>query len=262
MAPATATALDERTLPVALPRRRASARPHLVAVAPPQAPPASVWWARVADRGPASREHSLVAVNSERFADGTPVDMSALESRGRRPAGWLVDLRYRATDGTVLAIETSEALAGLCPPMWFAELHHATSDIPASSLLAFTGDAFRPGTVVTPREVAAAGVRMTDRVAEIRWYTRSGVVDSVSVTPAVRRRGVASVLVTAAEALRVLRGWAPLRSDGRLTDAGAAWLDAAPPAWRSRLAERVEVLPDEDLPAGPTGVARLLKDYA
>ncbi|MGY1740373.1 MULTISPECIES: hypothetical protein [unclassified Blastococcus] len=256
----TAVAHAEDALHLALPAR--PARPHLVAVETPAAPPASVWWARVAEHGPASREHSLVAVNSERFADGTPVDLTALESRGRRPAGWLVDVRYRTTDGAVVRIDASETLAELCPPLWFVELHHATSNIPASSLLAFTGGAFRPGVVVTPREVAAAGVRMADRIGEVRWYNRSGIVDAVSVEPALRRRGVGTVLVTAAEALRVLRGWAPLRSDGRLTDAGAAWLDAAPPAWRPRLADRVEVLPDEDTDDAPTGVARLLKDYA
>jgi hypothetical protein len=59
--------------------------------------------------------------------------------------------------------------------------------------------------------------------------------------------------------VRVLRGWAPLRSDGRLTDAGAGWLAAAPASWRSRLADRVEALPDDDADDGPTGVARLLR---
>ena len=48
---------------------------------------------------------------------------------------------------------------------------------------------------------------------------------------------------------------------GRLTDAGAAWLSAAPPSWRPRLADRVAALPEEDDDA-PTGVARLLKDFA
>lgn len=259
MTTAVAHAEDAQHLP--LPSRPAG-RPHLVAVpAPPGT--AAVWWARMADDGPASREHSLVAVNSERFADGTPVDMTAIECRGRRPSGWLVDVRYRAADGTVLRIGTAESLSELCPPLWFAEVHHATSSIPATSLMAFTGPAFRPGVVVTPREVAAAGVRMADRIGEVRWYTRSGIVDTVTVDAGLRRRGIGSVLVTAAEALRVLRGWAPLRSDGRLTDAGAAWLDAAPPAWRPRLADRVEVLPDGDAQdAGPTGVARLLRDFA
>ena len=259
----TAAAHDESTPSLALPTRRApAARPHLVAVGTPDAPPASVWWARIADGGPASREHSLIAVNSERFADGTPVDMTAIESRGRRPVGWLVDVRYRATDGAVLRIDPAGSLAELCPPLWFAELHHATSPIAASSLLAFAGTAFPAGAVVGPREVGAAGVRMTDGIGELRWYNRSGIVDTVTVDPAVRRRGVGSVLVVAAEALRILRGWAPLRSDGRLTDAGAAWLSAAPPAWRSRLADRVEALPDDAADDAPTGVARLLKDYA
>ncbi|SEP24360.1 hypothetical protein [Trujillonella endophytica] len=256
----TAAAHDEAPHLLALPARRPAParRPRLVAVEPVAAPEA-VWWARIADGGPSSAEHSLVAVNSDRFADGTPVDMTAIESRGRRPVGWLVDVRYRATDGAVVRIESSEDLTGLCPPLWFAELHHATSNIPASSLLAFTGGPFHPGSVVTPREVAAAGLRMADRVGQVRWFNRSGIVDAVTVAPAIRRRGVASLLVSTAEALRVLRGWAPLRSDGRLTDAGAAWLAAAPPCWRSRLADRAEVLPDEETDDAPTGVARLLK---
>ncbi|RBY80483.1 hypothetical protein [Blastococcus sp. TF02A-26] len=239
--------------------RAPAERPRLVAVTPPPAP-AGVWWARIADGGPGSREHALVAVGSGRFADGTPVDLTAMEAGGRRPQGWLAAVRYRVADGTVLGIDAADALAGRCPPVWFAELHHATSPIPASSLLAFSGGPFRAGTVVTPREVAAAGMRMADRVGEVRWYTRSGIVDDVAVAPALRRRGMATLLVTAAESLRVLRGWAPLRSDGRLTDAGAAWLAAAPPAWRPRLAERVEVLPDADAADAPTGVARLLRD--
>jgi GNAT superfamily N-acetyltransferase len=223
------------------------------------ADPAAVWWARLAERGPSSVEHSLVAVNSERFPDGTPVDLTALQSRGRRPAGWLVDVRYRVTDGSVVRIELADSLAELCPPLWFAEVAHATSGIPSTSLLAFRGTAFRPGTLVGPHQVAARGVQMGDRVAEVRWWTRSGVVDTVTVDPEVRRRGVGRTLVTVAEALRVLRGWAPLRSDGRLTDAGAAWLAAAPSAWAPRLARRTETLPDADGAGGPTGVARLLR---
>ncbi|MFW3170077.1 hypothetical protein [Geodermatophilus sp. CPCC 206100] len=221
--------------------------------------PAGVWWARLAERGPSSPEHSLVAVGSERFPDGTPVDLTSLPSRGRRPAGWLVDVRYRRTDGTVVHVEPAEALAGRCPPLWFAEVHHATSGVPAVSLLAFRGTEFRPGSLVGPHEVAARGTRMTDRVGEVRWWTRSGVVDTVTVAPELRGRGIGRVLVTVAEALRVLRGWAPLRSDGRLTDAGAAWLAAAPPSWAPRLARRTERLPDEPAAAEPTGVARLFR---
>ncbi|SFT34819.1 hypothetical protein SAMN05660657_00301 [Geodermatophilus amargosae] len=240
----------------------APATPHLRAV-PPLPEPArettALWWARLLRRGPGPLEYSLVAVNSDRFPDGTPVDMTAVDARGRRPAGWQVDVRHRATDGRVVRIEVAEELSDRCPPMWFAEVTHATGAVPAASLLAFRGSAFRPGAVVRPHEVAAAGVRMTDRIAEVRWWIRSGLVDTVTVEPVYRGRGVARTLVTAAEGLRFLRGWAPLRSDGRLTDAGAAWLESAPAAWQPRLAARSEVLPDADVEEELTGVARLLR---
>jgi GNAT superfamily N-acetyltransferase len=240
-------------------RRDPAQRLRLVAVTPPPAP-SGVWWARIADRGPGSREHALVAVGSGRFAAGPPPAAPSCPRGCRRPAGWLVEVGYRAVDGAVVRLVPSEDLSDRCPTLWFAELHHATSPIAASSLLAFTGGPFRPGAVVTPREVAAAGLRMVDRVGEVRWYNRSGIVDDVTVDPDLRRCGMGSLLVTAAEALAVLRGWAPLRSDGRLTDAGAAWLEAAPPAWRPRLADRSEALPDpEAADDDPVGVTRLLR---
>ena len=238
-------------------------RTPLLRAVPPLAGPGSastaLWWARLLRRGPGPLEYSLVAVNSDRFADGTPVDMTAVDARGRRPAGWQVDVRYRATSGRVVRIDVADEVADRCPPMWFAEVTHATSAVPAVSLLAFRGTAFRAGSLVGPHEVAAAGVRVADRIGEVRWWIRSGVVDTVSVAPVYRGRGVARTLVTVAEGVRFLRGWAPLRSDGRLTDAGAAWLRTAPPAWAPRLADRSEVLPDADAEEGPTGVARLLR---
>jgi GNAT superfamily N-acetyltransferase len=258
----TAAAHGAPTPTTAIP---APAAPHLRAVPPLPAPPlpapgtTSLWWARLLRRGPGPTEYSLVAVNSGRFPDGTPVDMTAVDARGRRPAGWQVDVRYRAADGRGVRIEVAEELSDRCPPMWFAEVHHASSPVPCVSLLAFRGTAFRPGAVVRPHEVATAGVRITDRVAEVRWWTRSGLVDTVAVEPVYRGRGVARALVTAAEGLRFLRGWAPLRSDGRLTDAGAAWLATSPPAWRPRLTRRTEVLPDADVEEEPTGVTRLLR---
>ncbi|MGY1609166.1 MULTISPECIES: hypothetical protein [unclassified Geodermatophilus] len=245
----------------------APATPRLRAVPPlaapllpvPAAETTALWWARLLRRGPGPVEYSLVAVNSDRFPDGTPVDMTAVDARGRRPAGWQVDVRHRAADGRVVRIDVADEISDRCPPIWFAEVHHASSPVPCTSLLAFRGNAFRPGSLVGVHEVAAVGVAPTDRIAEVRWWTRSGLVDTVSVEPVYRRRGVAQTLVTAAEGLRFLRGWAPLRSDGRLTDAGAGWLEQAPPAWRPRLAERTEVLPDADVEEGLTGVARLLR---
>lgn len=221
---------------------------------------ATLWWARLAHRGRGGpAEHSLVLVNSDRFPDGTPVDLSAQDARGRRPAGWLVDVRYRACDGQVLRVDVAEAVAAPTVPLWFAEIGHATSGVPTVSLVAFAGDAYPAGTLVGPHDVARRGLRMSDRVGEIRWWTRSGVVETVAVEPAFRRQGIGRVLATAAEGLRTVRGWAPLTTDGRLTDAGATWLDRAPAAWAPRLTERSAHLPPDEEPEGPTGVARLLR---
>jgi GNAT superfamily N-acetyltransferase len=219
-----------------------------------------VWIARLAHRVPSGNdEHSLVLVNSDRFPAGTPVDFSDADCRGRRPVGWLVDVRYRACDGHVQRIDVSEAVATPAPPLWFAEIAHATSGIPSVSLVAFAGGAHPAGSLVGPHDVARRGLRMSDRVGEIRWWTRSGVVETVAVEPVFRRQGIGRVLVTAAEGLRLLRGWAPLTTDGRLTDSGAAWLEGAPAYWQPRLATRSAHLPSDDEPEGPTGVARLLR---
>lgn len=219
----------------------------------------TLWWALLARGGAWAAERSLVAVNSDRFPDGTPVDLTALDARGRRPAGWVLDLGYRCRDGAPVRVEVapSVALPGL--PLWFAEVHHGGGALPAASLLAFTGSAFPQGAVVRPHEVAAAGVRMDERAGEVRWCARSGTVHEVEVRPDLRRCGIASLLVTAAEGVRALRGWPPLRSDGRLTDAGDAWLRSAPAWWGPRLARRTARLPEPADPAEPAGVARLLR---
>ena len=66
--------------------------------------------------------------------------------------------------------------------------------------------------------------------------------------------------VGAAEGLRLVRGWAPVHADGRLTDTAAVWLATAPPCWAARLASRTHRLPAEREPGTATGVARLLAD--
>src|SRR3954451_12887325 len=219
---------DERSAPARRALRQVAQRPVATTDA--------VWFARLAHRAAGGTPgHSVVVVNSDRFPAGTPVDLSSQDSRGRRPAGWLVDVRYRAADGQVLRIDVSDAVATPAPPLWFAEICHATSVVPTVSLIAFAGTAHPEGALVGPPDVARRGLRMGDRVGEIRWWTRSGIVESVTVEPVFRRQGIGRVLVAAAEGLRLVRGWAPLTTDGRLTDAGAEWLDGAPAYWRPRL---------------------------
>jgi GNAT superfamily N-acetyltransferase len=212
----------------------------------------SVWWARI-DRGTDPAEHSLVVVASDRFRGGTAVDLPG--ARGRRPAGWLVDVRYRSADGTVVRIDLPGEPGGQAG-LWFTEVHHAGAAVPAVSLHAWTGGAGAAGEMLPP----GAARPGTEHVGVLRWWPRSGLVDTVRVEPGSRGRGVGRALVAAAEGLRLVRGWAPLRADGRLTDVAAAWLSTAPPCWRPRLGGRTHHLPAQPEPGTATGVTRLLAD--
>src|SRR3954453_3382477 len=93
----------------------------------PAPEPTGVWWARITRRGTAPVEHSLVAVHSDRFPAGTPVDLSALNARGRRPTGWLGDTRYRPADGAVVRIDVADSVCA--QPVWFSEAHHSAAAI-------------------------------------------------------------------------------------------------------------------------------------
>jgi hypothetical protein len=171
---------------------------------------APVWWARLAHRDPGPVEHSLVAIGSGRFPHGHAVDLTAVDPRGRQPTGWLVDVRYRAGTGRIVRLETSPGLARPGLPLWFAEIAHATSDIPSASLVAFCGDTVPAGSLVTPSEVAARGLTMTDNVGELRWWTRSGLVETVTVDPDLAGLGIDRLLCGVAGGIAMLRNWPPL----------------------------------------------------
>jgi hypothetical protein len=171
---------------------------------------APVWWARLAHRDTDPVEHSLVAVGSGRFRHGSAIDLTAVDPRGGRPTGWLVDVRYRACDGRITRLAASPGLADPGLPLWFAEIAHATSDIPSASLVAFRGDAFPAGTLVTPSEVTARGLTMDENVGELRWWTRSGLIECVGVTADAAGRGVGRLLVGLAGGIAMLRNWPAL----------------------------------------------------
>jgi hypothetical protein len=214
-------------------------------------------WVRVTWRSTVPEQHSLIAVDPDRSPDDAPVALR--QPDGERPAGWLVDVRCCGRDDAVLRIDVAPGVAVPGPPIWFAEVHHGSSGVPAATLLAFTGGGVPAGRLLRPHEVARRGLAMTDHLAAVRWQLRSGLVESVIVRAGWRGRGLGRLVVTAAEGLRALRDWAPLVSDGRLTDAGAAWLAGSPPYWQPRLAPRCACLPPEPEPGRPTGVARLLR---
>jgi hypothetical protein len=178
-------------------------------LAPPDAQP-GVWWARITRRFADPGEHSLVAVRSHRFPAGTPVDLAALDARGRRPTGWLVDLRYRSRDGVVVRIDVAPDLGDVPRLLWFTENHHAGAAIPAVTLTAHTGGTAAAGALLPPG--GAAGTVL----GSVRWQLRSGLVETVDVRPGFRDRGTDAVLTAVAAALATLRGWP--RLDGDLTE--------------------------------------------
>jgi GNAT superfamily N-acetyltransferase len=86
-------------------------------------------------------------------------------------------------------------------------------------------------------------VRNEEQAAAIRWWTESGVVHQVYVSPEHRRRHIASKLIYAAGAYRLAKNWPELRADGARTDLGEAMLGDAPPAWRRRVPPREVACP-------------------
>jgi hypothetical protein len=187
-----------------------SERPFLRAVTGDDLATAPVWWARLAHRDRVPVEHSLVAVGSTRFPHGTAVDLTSMDPHGRRPTGWLVDVRYRAADARVVRLEAAPGLADPGMPLWFAEIAHATSDLPSASLVAFAGDTVPEGTLVTPREVCAHGLPMSANVGELRWWTRSGLVETLTATAEMEGRGIERILLALAGGMAMLRNWPPL----------------------------------------------------
>jgi hypothetical protein len=191
-------------------------RPTLRAVTGDDLATEPVWWARLAHRDRVPVEHSLVAVGSTRFPHGTAVDLTAMDPHGRRPTGWLVDVRYRAVDGRIVQLACSPGLADPGLPLWFVEVAHATSDIPSASLLAFAGDLVPPGTLVTPGAACTEGLPMSANVGELRWWTRSGLVEELTCTPEMEGRGIERVLLALGGGIATLRNWAPLVRDVHL----------------------------------------------
>jgi hypothetical protein len=170
------------------------------------------------------------------FGDGTVVE---LPGPARRPAGWVLEAHVPATGRAPTRVVVSPGAAPSAPHLWAVLMPAGPEHGNQVDLVAFsTGDhpLGRAGW-------ESLGLDWSNQLGAVRWSVATGVVGQVYVAPAHRRLRIASKLLMMAAGTRVALGWPSLRSDGRLTDLGDAWLGRAPDWWRSRVPERSSHLP-------------------
>jgi GNAT superfamily N-acetyltransferase len=149
----------------------------------------------------------------------------------------------RVLKGDVLSVRVNRTVAPRAPAMWFAALPEPTAQPPAMNLVAF-GTRHKPeGAVVPPAVFTAMPVRSAHQLAAVRWFTETGQVHQVYVSPTVRRHGIATVLLLAAGTFAVASGWPRLWGNGERTDLGEALVTGGHDVIRRRVVVRSRVLP-------------------
>jgi GNAT superfamily N-acetyltransferase len=192
--------------------------------------------------------HVLVGVASAAFPDGSVVDHPGPPSR---PAGWQVEAHMPQPGRAPSRVLVSADVAPHAPHLWCV-LRATDPGAPGGDvdLVAFSTDHLADGALVGAAALERLDVGWANQVGAVRWSAATGVVGQVFVAPEHRRLRVAAKLLMVAAGVRVAHGWPSLRSDGRLTDLGDAWLGAAPDWWRSRVPDRTAHLPPMDARPG------------
>ena len=191
----------------------------------------------------------IVGTAGTEFPDGSVV---SLPGPAVRPARWQFEATVPVPGSPPSRVAVAPDVAPRAPHLWAVLLPADRGD--QVDLAAFSTDSFPDGTLVGPRSVEALGISWANQVAAVRWSPSSGVVGQIYVSPTHRRRGVATKLLMLAGGVRVAMGWSPLRSDGRLTDLGDAWLRRSPEQWQGRLTARTAHLPAMTTPEEAVGV--------
>ncbi|MCW2676550.1 MAG: hypothetical protein JWR70_1590 [Modestobacter sp.] len=180
------------------------------------------------------------------FGDGTVVE---LPGPARRPAGWVLEAHVPAPGRAPARVVVSSEAAPSAPHLWAVLMSAGPEHGDQVDLVAFSTGDHPDGTLLGRAGWESLGLDWSNQVGAVRWSVSTGVVGQVYVAPTHRRMRIASKLLLMAAGARVALGWASLRSDGRLTDLGDAWLGRAPDWWRSRVPERSAHLP----PMTPVG---------
>lgn len=152
------------------------------------------------------------------FGDDTVADGTVVE--GTEPdqdAAW----RVSEAEGALARVSVGRYLLPEQPALWFVWVDEPKATPAGTNLVAFGGDRFAPGTIVSRYTFATAGVPNGEQAGAVRWYPRDGLVHQIFVAPAWRRQFVASMLLYTADAFHQAQGWpGRLHGDGRRTALG------------------------------------------
>lgn len=206
---------------------------------PANLPGAGSWWQcliRSADGTP----ERLIAVESARYPDGTRLEF-APELAAVQVGDDAVCTAVFDASGRVRSLEVVARVAPSAPQVWFAEVREPAAAPPAVSLLAFTGHGQAPGTLLDEADASNVDVGGSDQLGALRWYPATGEVDQIYVQPAWRRRGIASLLLSAGATLSVARDWPRFWSDGQRTALGEELRNGR--SWQHRAADLTHLHP-------------------
>ena len=191
-------------------------------------------------RGTDGAPDRLIVVESARYPDGARLDFGA-DLAAMQVGDDAVCVATFDDSGAVYTLEVATHVAPAAPPVWFAEVRDSAAQPPAVSLVAFTGHGRPRGALVQAGDLSNVDVGSNDQLGAVRWYPATGEVDQVYVQPAWRRRGIATVLLTAGGTLAVARGWPRFWSDGQRTVLGEQLRNAR--SWQHRAADLTHVAP-------------------
>jgi GNAT superfamily N-acetyltransferase len=191
---------------------------------------------RAADGTP----HQFVVVESDRYPDGTVVELGAEAAAVQIGDRALCTITYGPA-GRVIGIGIPERVAPQAPPMWFAELREPAAQPPAVTLVVFTEHGPPAGSLLDEADLSNLPVESSDQVAALRWWPATGEVDQISVQPQWRRRGIGRALLAAGGCLSWARDWPRFWGSGERTDMGEKFRNGGP--WQHRFAALTNVAP-------------------
>lgn len=184
--------------------------------------------------------HQVVVVESDRYPDGTRVELGAEAAAVQIGDRALCTVTFAAEE-RVTGLAVAQRIAPDAPPIWFAEVREAAARPPAVTLLAFTGHGQPAGTLVDEADASNLAVASGDQLGAVRWWPGTGEIDQVYVQPAWRRRRLGTVLLAAAGCLSWARDWPRVWGDGQRTALGEELRAAT--SWQHRWAELTNLAP-------------------